>query len=268
MNHVAGAVGGHSAAVALARADDLLKDILGTALWSASDAELTNVLALVSQVKARLAAVDLAAVAEAHGRDIAKRDGAASTQAWLRHRLRVTPAEAKKRTALAVALDRDLDTTRRALAEGELSVGRAQVIARALEDLPEDVGRDVREAAEARLVEWSRWFDPAQLTRLGKRILHVVDPDAGDADEARRLAEEEKRAWQRREFTFTDDGHGTVWIRGRLPVADAAVFHHRLTHGGQWHVRMASDGRPEFIPPPLIDPQRRPLRNHLRRAPA
>ena len=224
MNHVAGDVGGHPAAVALARADDLLKDILGTALWSALDSELTDVLALVSQVKARLAAVESTAIAEAHGRDIAKRAGAASTAAWLRHRFKLTPAEAKKQTALAVALDRDLDTTRRALAEGALSPAHAQVIARTVEDLPCEVGRDVREQAEARLVEWAVQFDPAQLTRLGKRILQVVDPDAADADEARRLAAEEKRAWQRRELTFTDDGHGTVWIRGDVGVEQAAVI--------------------------------------------
>ena len=260
MNHAAGDVGGHPVAVALSRVGDILKDISGTPLWSAPDKELASGLGIVSQLKGQLAAVELSMIAEAHGRDIAKRAGAASTQSWLRHTLKLTPAEAKKQTALAVALDRDLDVTGRALAEGAISVGHAQVIARTVEDLPEDAGRlvapacggdtgpaggqlaagdatgaagpaagvRVREAAEARLVQWAGQFDPAQLARLGKRILEVVDPDAADADEARRLAEEDKRARQRRGLTFTDDGHGTVWLRGRLDMESAAIVRRAL----------------------------------------
>ena len=37
--------------------------------------------------------------------------------------------------------------------------------------------------------------------------------------------------------------------------------HHREIHRGFWEVRMAADGRPEFLPPEWIDKQRRPLRN-------
>ncbi|MEV7550927.1 DUF222 domain-containing protein [Amycolatopsis sp. NPDC089917] len=38
-------------------------------------------------------------------------------------------------------------------------------------------------------------------------------------------------------------------------------FHHRLIHHGDWHVRMATDGLPEFIPPQYLDPLRRTRRN-------
>ncbi|MQA26135.1 MAG: DUF222 domain-containing protein [Micromonosporaceae bacterium] len=228
MNHSAGDVGGHSVAVALTRLSDSLKDISGTPLWSASDTQLTDVLAMVSQLKAQLAAVELQTIAEAHGRDIARRVGAASTQAWLRHKLRLTPAEAKKQTALAIALDRDLDATRRALAEGEISVPHAQAIARAVEDLPCDAETGIAEKAEAQLVGFAQRFDPHQLARLGKRILEVVDPEMADSEEARRLAYEENRAHLRRELVFTDDGHGTVWLRGRLDTESAATVQRAL----------------------------------------
>ena len=430
MNRIAGDVGGHSAFDALARMRDAAKDFLSTPLWTTSDNELNDLLAGALQFQNQVAAAVLQLVAEADERGLAQRKGAPSTAAWLRHRFNLTPAEAKKQTCLAAALDRDLETTRLALAEGELSPAHAQVVARTIEELPGEVDAEVRESAEAHLVELSARFDAAQLTKLGKRILHVVDPDAADADEARRLAEEEKRAWLRRELTFADDGHGTVWIRGRLPVAEAAPlrravdvlasprpgdaglpdnrpaavrnadavaelgrralaagdlpiqggevpqlvvtidwqklrdqlaagsldtgerltpaavrrlacdaqilpaalgaeavplelgrsmrlfnpaqrraltirdkgcafpdcdrppswceadhvehwvdggasdlangvllcgFHHRLIHKGDWQVRIAADGRPEFIPPPLIDPRQQPLRNYLRR---
>ena len=39
--------------------------------------------------------------------------------------------------------------------------------------------------------------------------------------------------------------------------------HHRLIERGDWEVRLAADGIPEFRPPPWIDPDRRPRRNHL-----
>ncbi|EME63458.1 HNH endonuclease signature motif containing protein [Amycolatopsis decaplanina] len=40
-------------------------------------------------------------------------------------------------------------------------------------------------------------------------------------------------------------------------------FHHRLIHHGDWQVRMATDGLPEFIPPQYRDPLRKPRRNTL-----
>ncbi|ANN21888.1 HNH endonuclease [Amycolatopsis orientalis] len=45
-------------------------------------------------------------------------------------------------------------------------------------------------------------------------------------------------------------------------------FHHRLIHHGDWQVRMAADGLPEFIPPQYLDPLRRTRRNTLHRAAA
>ncbi|ANN19983.1 HNH endonuclease [Amycolatopsis orientalis] len=45
-------------------------------------------------------------------------------------------------------------------------------------------------------------------------------------------------------------------------------FHHRLIHHGDWQVRMAADGLPEFIPPQYLDPLRRTRRNILHRAAA
>ena len=39
--------------------------------------------------------------------------------------------------------------------------------------------------------------------------------------------------------------------------------HHRLIERGDWEVRLAADGRPDFHPPPWIDPAPRPPRHHL-----
>jgi hypothetical protein len=43
-------------------------------------------------------------------------------------------------------------------------------------------------------------------------------------------------------------------------------FHHGLIHHGDWQVRIAPDGLPEFIPPQYLDPLQQPRRNSLHRA--
>jgi hypothetical protein len=66
------------------------------------------------------------------------------------------------------------------------------------------------------------------------------------------------------------DGHHIVaWHDGGTTSLDNAVlvcgYHHRLIHTGQWQVRLAADGRPEFIPPAWLDPTQLPRRNHYHR---
>jgi hypothetical protein len=69
---------------------------------------------------------------------------------------------------------------------------------------------------------------------------------------------------------WTDAHHIRSWADGGRTDVDNGVllcgYHHRLVHGGGWDVRLGRDGRPEFLPPPHLDPQRRPRRNlyHLR----
>ncbi len=43
--------------------------------------------------------------------------------------------------------------------------------------------------------------------------------------------------------------------------------HHRLIHRGDWEIRFAADGIPEFLPPPWIDPNRTPRRNTMHHRP-
>jgi hypothetical protein len=55
------------------------------------------------------------------------------------------------------------------------------------------------------------------------------------------------------------DGGPTTLANGVLLCG----AHHRLVEHGDWEVRLAADGIPQFRPPPWIDPHRRPRRNHL-----
>ena len=44
-------------------------------------------------------------------------------------------------------------------------------------------------------------------------------------------------------------------------------LHHSLIHRGDWEIRWAADGIPEYIPPAWVDPARKPRRNHSHRIP-
>ncbi|MGH3713067.1 MAG: DUF222 domain-containing protein [Micromonosporaceae bacterium] len=208
-----------------------------------------ELVAAASALEAQAGELRLRLVAEAHGRGVAGREAACSTQSWLRARTRVSPAVAKGQVVLAAGLaSGELEPTREALSAGRISVAHAQVIARVIAELPgtdlpgggvpggaagaemsgAGVAGRVRGLAQARLVEWAEQFDPVQLARLGRRIEERVAPEIADGREADRLAELEKRAWRRRELRFTPDGHGTVQVRGRLDTESAAVVQRAL----------------------------------------
>lgn len=65
-------------------------------------------------------------------------------------------------------------------------------------------------------------------------------------------------------------GHHVIhWLDGGPTCLDNSVLvcghHHRLIHQGDWAVKMATDGLPEFIPPAHLDPSQTPRRNTFHR---
>ncbi|MFC7545790.1 DUF222 domain-containing protein [Plantactinospora sp. GCM10030261] len=63
--------------------------------------------------------------------------------------------------------------------------------------------------------------------------------------------------------------HIVHWADGGATNLDNGVLlcghHHRAVHDDGWQVRPVPGGHPEFVPPPWIDPQRRPLCNTYHR---
>ncbi|QCC76530.1 HNH endonuclease signature motif containing protein [Nocardioides daphniae] len=103
-----------------------------------------------------------------------------------------------------------------------MTIAQARVIAAAVEAIPDRVGCDVIEAAEAKLVELAADHDPSDLAKLGRRILEVVDPDRFEDEEARRLADAEKHASERQRLRMRALGDGTTRITAVVPDATAA----------------------------------------------
>ncbi|MEU7798656.1 DUF222 domain-containing protein [Micromonospora arborensis] len=64
---------------------------------------------------------------------------------------------------------------------------------------------------------------------------------------------------------WCDGHHVQHWADGGVTALGNAVllcgYHHRLVHRGDWTVRIAPDGRPDFLPPSWLDAQRTPRRN-------
>jgi hypothetical protein len=63
------------------------------------------------------------------------------------------------------------------------------------------------------------------------------------------------------------DAHHVIWWQngGPTDLSNGTLLcrrHHTEIHRGHWTIRIADDGRPEYLPPPHIDPHRRPRRNN------
>ncbi len=65
--------------------------------------------------------------------------------------------------------------------------------------------------------------------------------------------------------SWTDCHHVVHWTRGGVTALQNLVLlcpeHHRRVHRESWEIVFAEDQRPTLIPPPRIDPLRRPRRN-------
>jgi Domain of unknown function (DUF222)/HNH endonuclease len=144
----------------------------------------------------------------------------------------------------------------------------------------------LRDQVGAGLLDTGDLLTPATVRRLAcdAKIIPAVLGGAGqvlDVGRARRLIDGPLRralvardrgcAWPGcdRPPRWADGHHIRHWSDGGPTSLDNAVLlcgmHHREIHKGQWAVRIAVDGLPEFIPPQHLDALQRPRRNIIHR---
>ena len=123
---------------------------------------------------------------------------------------------------LAHALDTTWRHVAAALADGRLHLDQARVIVKALDALPDDVGVEVKQLAEQRLVADAEHFGPTDLARLGRRVLDVVAPEVGDEQERRAFERAERKAEAVTRLDFRRRGDGSTDIAATVPDAAAA----------------------------------------------
>jgi hypothetical protein len=210
----------HPILAAVAALAAVLDDVAEAEPVYLAASEKAEALRALVVLESRVTALRLRVMATAD--DVAELTGARDVAAWLSQHTLTEPDAARADERLARSLDRRWQGVAEALAAGRCSVAQSAVIVRALEDLPARVGQQVIEDAEATLVTYAEQFGPSRLRRLGRHILDVVAPEVADAEEARRLSDEERRAQEKTRLSLRRLGDGTTRLSGRLPDAAAA----------------------------------------------
>jgi hypothetical protein len=119
---------------------------------------------------ARLEVLDRrGAVASSHG----------STQAWLRAETRTAPGLASRDVRLARSLADGLPATRQALADGDVSIAHAQMIA----SLWPRIGGLAMEAAEPHIVDLARQSTTTEFREVVAHVVHSYAPERFAKDE-------------------------------------------------------------------------------------
>lgn len=205
---------------ALTRLERAVEECLSGSLFALSSNDVLACLDRVQVLSQRLAAVQLGLVREVDARALAVEDGATSTGSWLRFRWRCSPGAVSRLVKLASTVDSALPQTGAALAAGRVNVEQAQVIGAAVTGLPVEH----RTAGEAYLVEQAAVFGPAELGRLGERLLEVVAPMEAEQRALAELTRAEQRAYTDRGLSILDvPGSGQVRLSGWLDREGGAI---------------------------------------------
>jgi hypothetical protein len=171
------------------------------------------------RIESRVAELRMRILADAD--DLAAESGARDAAGWLADATRTRFEDARSDLRLATALERRWVVLGAAVRDGRVNTDQARVIARCLDDLPDEVPSEILDRAEAALIEHAARFSPQQLARIGRHILTVVAPDLVDEAEGKRLAALETEGRRRTRLQLRRLGDGTTRVWGRLPDATA-----------------------------------------------
>ncbi|MEZ0580404.1 DUF222 domain-containing protein [Nocardioides sp. MH1] len=187
-------------------------------LYLDTDAKKTVLLG-IAEAERRLAGLKLKTMAAAG--DVAEDSGARDVAAWTAAHTRAEVRPLRQQQKLARAIDDHWARVGAAMTDGTVSLEQALVIVRGLEALPDHLGLEVIADAEARLVDYARTCNPTELALLADRILFYVAPEIAEAEEAKRLEEEEQQAHDKTTLRTKRLGHG--WTRTTIIHPDASA---------------------------------------------
>ena len=217
----------HRVARAVTDLHALLDQVADASLWSMGTDETAHTLTEITRASSRVAELEARLASHAGTVGVAERVGATSVANWWAHETRMTRAEAHRKTRLADGLDHH-PAVQAGLRAGDLLVDQARVIIKAVEDLPDHLDPDLVARAEAHLVGQAAHFDAIALRNLGRGLLHVIDPEAADAHEARLLEREEREAAMATRLTMREDPDGITRGTFALPTAQGQMFKKQL----------------------------------------
>jgi hypothetical protein len=183
-----------------------------------------DLLATIEQVvhrQAQLYAFLLAGLAEVERRDAAVAQHGVVTATWLASATNAFSfRDSRRLVEQAVALDRRFATTDTALRAGRVSPDQADAMVRTLTNLPPELSTDEVERAEVTLLGMAETYGPRELRLLTNHLVDVVAPQVGEAKLEESLRKQEADAQRDRYLFADDDHHGSLVIRGKLPILD------------------------------------------------
>lgn len=161
----------------------LVELVRGGALAGGQCGSLGETLTRLRALQAQLDWVSLAVVREVDLSGAHTVEGALTTAAWLRQRARMSPSEASTTVRTARGLSRPvLQETSRALAEGQIDLAHARLIARHAEGAPDGAVELIQPVA----LDAARTVDPVRVSQIMRAFSGVLDPDGEDEKAVRR----------------------------------------------------------------------------------
>lgn len=202
----------------LASADELLRDLLASTQPGQELAVAAQLERLASQVAG--ARLEVLSRASAHSDDLKVTPIAEQIHASNRCTIKTARADVR----LATLLAGNFRQIRDALISGEISEAQARAIVSGLRVLPAGLSNNQLEQCQRELIGYARQFDPDELRRLAQRMVEVLNPELADDLLADRVEREAQLAFERRFIAISPDHHGSMLIRGQLPVSDGELL--------------------------------------------
>ena len=205
---------------AAARIEELIEHLeTGLAALRIHDrAEALTLIERLEQVTGRITATRLALIQQAAITSAAGDE--------LDHRLHSSNRATIRQVRGDIRLARELETRYplllEALRDGKLSEAQARAIMTGLNPLQLTETQSVR--CQTELIGYATQFDPNELLALATRMVEVIDPDHADAKDAARAERDARVAHASRSLTIAPDHHGSMLLRGRLPLADGELL--------------------------------------------
>jgi len=247
--------GGHPVLSCAARVDSALKGVRDVQPTFMTRQQKGEALIALSRARDQLEALRMRVIAACG--DVAEEVGSRHVATWLAAQTRADRGALASAERLAGDLDGRWLQVAAGLTAGEVNLDQARVIVGALNNIVDgDVAREpeLRSAdlrpgtellgrAEARLVELAAFHDPAELRRLGDKILEMVAPDLYEEEGRKKLEAAERRAAAQTRLSLRNRGDGTVDLRGRLPESAASRLRTYLdSYTSPRHQAMARTG--------------------------
>lgn len=201
--------------------DTALEVVAAMAAAACGDAsELLDVVARIDGLCDRLHGVRMGLLHEA---DFVREPGL-SVAERLHATNRVTRSASRRDARLAHDLFDRFQVVARAWRDGTVSDQQARGIVAGLKQLPLVLSPSQLEACQRDVVAFADRLDPDELRQVAEKMAEVIDPERAEALEAERIERDARIAHARRSLVAVPDHHGSMLIKGQVPIADGELF--------------------------------------------